>query len=132
MRVAKRPEMLRRAYERAGLEALAIAARVPQYPASESGVEQPTFRQLEDFAQATHTPFGYLFLTEPSEEPVLIRDFRTVRDARFHRQVPTGWRLSIYVNTGWTGIAISHARERWSRSSLSSSVTGLLNTGVVA
>jgi len=87
-RVAIRPTMLRWACERAGLDIEALAHRIPQLPAWERGEKQPTFKQLEAFAKATHTPFGYLFLPEPPEEPVPIPDFRTMRDARVRRPSP--------------------------------------------
>ena len=64
-RVPIRPEMLRWACERARLEPDALAHRIPQLPAWERGEKQPTLKQLEAFARATHTPVGFLFLPEP-------------------------------------------------------------------
>jgi len=65
-----------------------VAARFPQFPRWERGEKQPTVNQLEAFAKATHTPFGYLFLPEPPDEPLPIPDFRTIRDARLRRPSP--------------------------------------------
>jgi Zn-dependent peptidase ImmA (M78 family) len=45
-----------------------------------SGDTQPTFRQLEEFAQATSTPFGMLFLDTPPEEKLPIPNYRTLDD----------------------------------------------------
>lgn len=78
-RVNVRPEMLRWARERAGHAASDLAPRFPQLPAWERGERQPTFKQLEAFAKATHAPFGYLFLAEPPEEPLPIPDLRIVK-----------------------------------------------------
>jgi Zn-dependent peptidase ImmA (M78 family) len=52
------------------------------------GEERPTFRQLEKFAQATHTPFGYFFLPEPPEESLPIPDLRTVGNQYVGRPSP--------------------------------------------
>jgi hypothetical protein len=51
-------------------------------PEWERGEKQPTFRQLEDFAKATLTPFGAFFLPEPPQERLPVPDFRTMRDQR--------------------------------------------------
>ncbi len=78
-RVPVQPELLRWACERAGYDVHALAPRFPQLPAWERGEAQPTFKQLEAFARATHTPFGFLFLREPPEESLPIPDFRTLK-----------------------------------------------------
>lgn len=71
--------MLRWACQRAGIDAQVLARRIPQLPDWERGDRKPTLKQLEGFAQATHTPLGYLFLPTPPEERVPIPDFRTVQ-----------------------------------------------------
>ena len=77
-RVAVRPEMLRWASERSGVDWADLLIRFPRLPEWESQVRQPTLRQLEQYARATLTPVGYLFLPEPLREGVPIPDFRTM------------------------------------------------------
>lgn len=79
MRVEVKPTLLRWAMERAGYDERGLAPRFPSLPAWERGEQRPTFKQLEAFARATHTPFGFLFLPEPPEEPLPIPDLRTVK-----------------------------------------------------
>jgi Zn-dependent peptidase ImmA (M78 family) len=87
-RVEVRAEMLRWACERAGFDIGALTHRIPQLPAWERGEKQPTLKQLEGFAKATHTPVGYLFLAEPPVERVSIPDFRTVANERIDHPSP--------------------------------------------
>ena len=86
-RVSIRPEMLRWACERADRELSDLAGRVPGLIAWEKGEKKPTLKQLEEFAKATHVPFGYLFFSEPPEEDIPIPDFRTVSE-RIRRPSP--------------------------------------------
>lgn len=41
-----------------------------------AGVQQPTLKQLQDFAAHLHIPFGYLMLSEPPVAQLPIPDFR--------------------------------------------------------
>lgn len=80
--------MLRWARERAGLDAGALLGRFPKYEEWEREETRPTLKQLERFANATHTPIGFLFLPEPPVESVPIPDFRTVGNRRIGRPSP--------------------------------------------
>jgi Zn-dependent peptidase ImmA (M78 family) len=90
------PEILRWAVERSGKEAEALERRFPKLNAWLDRESGPTLRQLEDFAAATYTPFGYFFLTAPPVEPLPIPDFRTRRADALRR--PSGDLLdAIYL-----------------------------------
>lgn len=69
------PELLAWALDRSGMSE--DSSRYERYARWASGEGSPTFRQLEEFAHATHAPLGYLFLPEPPVETVPIPDFRT-------------------------------------------------------
>jgi Zn-dependent peptidase ImmA (M78 family)/transcriptional regulator with XRE-family HTH domain len=71
------PKLLLWACRRSGIERTNLAKRFKQIETWLSGEASPTFKQLEDFAKATHTPFGYFFLPAPPEEPLPLPDFRT-------------------------------------------------------
>jgi Zn-dependent peptidase ImmA (M78 family) len=87
-RIAVSPDMLRWARDRARLDLLALTARFPKLEAWEAGEVQPTLKQLQDYARATHAPIGFFFLPEPPVEPVPIPDFRTVADRAVVRPSP--------------------------------------------
>jgi Zn-dependent peptidase ImmA (M78 family) len=80
--------MLRWARERAGLDPDALAHRFPKLTDWEQEEAQPTLKQLEDFAKATHAPIGYLFLPAPPVERIPIPDFRTAGNQRIGHPSP--------------------------------------------
>jgi len=88
IRVDIKSELLTWARERAGLEAADLTHRFPKLAAWEEGTARPTLKQVEDFAKATHTPVGFLFLKEPPVEKIPIPDFRTIRNKRIARPSP--------------------------------------------
>lgn len=87
-RVAVRPTLLSWAVERAGIDHEEILGRFPKFEAWLSEEVQPTLKQLEGFAQATHAPIGFFFMQEPPAEPLPIPDFRTIRSQTIARPSP--------------------------------------------
>jgi transcriptional regulator with XRE-family HTH domain len=65
VRVAVNPELLAWARERSGVEPEDLARKFPKLAEWEEGELAPTLKQLEQFAHATKTPVGYLFLQAP-------------------------------------------------------------------
>lgn len=75
-RVEVSADVLRWARERSGRD-LSDLKKFP-VEAWEAETAQPTMRQLEEYAKATRTPIGLLFLSQPPQpEKVPIPDFRT-------------------------------------------------------
>lgn len=87
-RVPVSPELLRWAAERSGRTAADLAGKFPKLAAWERGQVQPTLKQVQQFARATFTPVGYLFLREPPVERVPIPDFRTIAGSPGDRPSP--------------------------------------------
>ena len=79
------PELLVWARQRSGLAFENLAQRFPKLAAWERGDQFPTFKQLESYAQATHTAIGYFFLPEPPDEQVPLPDYRTMGDTGVRR-----------------------------------------------
>jgi len=87
-RVTVKPEMLLWACERSGQSPESMHNRFPKLELWSSGKASPTLKQLENFARATYTSIGFLFLQEPPVEKVPIPDFRTVGNKEFEQPSP--------------------------------------------
>ncbi len=88
VRVPIKSEILSWARERSRLSPEYLLAQFPKIDAWERGESHPTLKQLEKFANATHTPIGYLFLAEPPVETLPIPDFRTIGSTEIARPSP--------------------------------------------
>ena len=78
-----RPHMLVWARERAGLRIDELARKASVKPERVHDWERSggiTMPQAERLAKATHTPFGYLFMSGPPDESLPIPDFRARGD----------------------------------------------------
>lgn len=87
-RVQVKPELLRWVCERSGHAPEAFEGPFEHLAAWMAGTRAPTLKQLEQFAKATSTPIGYLFLPAPPKEEVPIPDFRTVAGRATRRPSP--------------------------------------------
>ncbi len=76
------PELLAWARTRSGMSEGVLAKKISVAPDKihdwELGNLKPTFRQAQNIARVTNTPFGYLFLSNPPIETLSIPDLRTV------------------------------------------------------
>ncbi|MXX97526.1 MAG: ImmA/IrrE family metallo-endopeptidase [Rhodothermaceae bacterium] len=84
-RIQVNPDLLHWALQRAGVSADALADKFPKLNDWLGGVLAPTLKQLEAFANTTHTAIGLLFLPHPPEEPLPIPDFRKLPGGQFSR-----------------------------------------------
>lgn len=112
-RVPVPPEMLRWACERVGYDVDNFEPGFPKQlkkavPAWIRRERQPTFKQLEKLAKATHTPLGYLFLPEPPKERLPVPDYRSVTGSG------RGWPSPNLLDTLHT----MRRRQEWLRESL--------------
>lgn len=79
-RAVVKPILIRWACERSGLDEIALTKSFPQLEKWKNGELQPTIKQLEQFATATLTPFGWFFCRNPHLRACPFPDFRTVKD----------------------------------------------------
>jgi len=71
------PTMLTWAIARAGYELQDFLMKFPNVQKWLENIKNPTVKQLEEFANRVHIPFGYLFLPEPPQENIPFPFFRT-------------------------------------------------------
>jgi len=87
VRVEVKPSVLEWALRRSG-RAPAVEEKFPKLGDWLAGKSMPTLRQLERFAKATSTPFGFLFLSKPPLEELRIPHFRSVATMAPQRPSP--------------------------------------------
>lgn len=92
-RVEVKPELLewacnRSTRSRLGPTAESLERKFPKLEAWKQGTVHPTLKQLEAFAKATRTPFGYFFLQTPPTEELPVSDFRTMGDVEVRHPSP--------------------------------------------
>jgi Zn-dependent peptidase ImmA (M78 family) len=80
VRLAVKPDLLRWAADRGARTENDLASKFPKLAKWLNGDELPTLRQLEEFARATSTPLGFLFLQKPPVESLGFPHFRTTTD----------------------------------------------------
>jgi len=105
MRIAINPSLLRWACDRSGRSNAYFAHRFPQWTTWLSEAAKPTFKQVQDFANASHTPIGLVPLPTPPVDAVPIPDFRTVANSPHARP------SSDLLET----ISICQQRQEWYR-----------------
>lgn len=71
------PQVLDWAVSRGGTSPSVLRKKFPRLERWRRGEAHPTLAQLEQFAQTTNTPFGFLLLDQPPQETVPMVDFRT-------------------------------------------------------
>ena len=83
LKIRLKPEVLRWARERAGIDQEELAHKLRIKPEVVSEWEcsgRISIAQADKLAQRTHTPLGFLYLAEPPEDRLPITDFRTWSD----------------------------------------------------
>lgn len=91
MNIRLQPTILLWARERSGLSVEALAKKLQVKPEKVVDWEEKgelSFKQAEKLALVTHIPFGYLYLLEPPQESLPIRDFRTLNNEEINRPSP--------------------------------------------
>lgn len=88
VRVPVRGALVTWAVQRSQIQPEELESRFPALSEWEQETKNPTLKQLERFAQTTHTPIGYLFLSEPPDEPLPVPDFRTIGDVQVGQASP--------------------------------------------
>ena len=86
--VTVKPALYHWACERNGQTLEGFLKTFPKLDRWAAGEASPTVKQLESFAAKTRPPFGYFFLDEPPEEPLPIKDFRTLEGTPPSRPSP--------------------------------------------
>jgi len=93
------------AVQRSGIGNERLYRLFPNWGAWLNGEKQPTLKQIEDIARATHTPVGFFYLPKPVNLEIPIPDFRKISSSE--RKTPSPDLLDV--------IHIAQLRQSWYR-----------------
>ena len=85
MQVEVSPQLLNWAIQRSMKGMDNLVRKFPNLVDWQNQSKNPTLKQLENFAKATFTPIGLLFLPEPPNEALPIGDFRTFESDAYQK-----------------------------------------------
>lgn len=85
VRIDVAPDLLVWATERSRQDIEELSGRFPQLGSWLNEDKQPTVKQLESFANATHVPLAYLLLSQPPDEELPVPDYRTMGAAEIRQ-----------------------------------------------
>ena len=108
MDIMLQPRVLRWARERVGYDADALAGKVgvkPERVAEWEATGKITMTQARNLARRTHTPEGFLYLSEPPDDRLPVADLRTPGDQPLRRPSPD------LLDT----VHLMQARQEWMR-----------------
>jgi len=91
LQMTLRPDVLQWARQRAGYQAEELAGKIGVKPERVFEWERSgkiSLSQADKLAHHTHTPLGFLYLTDAPEDRLPIPDFRTLRDRPLQRPSP--------------------------------------------
>ena len=77
-RIEVKRSLLEWAIERSGMPLGYFSKRWPKVENWLDGSGAPTVKQLQEFAKATYTPFGYFFLSTPPKDEIPVPDYRVI------------------------------------------------------
>lgn len=83
-----KPELILWACERSGYSMDILEHKFSKLSAWIEGSAKPTLKQLENFANSTHAPIGFFFLSEPPVEILPLPDFRTIANGYLRKPSP--------------------------------------------
>ena len=83
-----KPELILWACERSGYSMDILEKKFSKLSAWIEGSAKPTLKQLENFANSTHAPIGFFFLSEPPVEVLPLPDFRTLAGEHLRKPSP--------------------------------------------
>ena len=105
-KVEVKTDILKWAADRSGRPLQSLLRTVPKFEKWIKGEDKPTFKQLEQFADATYTPLGYFFLEVPPVEKLPIPLYRTME------VVPDGMEVSANL---YDTVQTMKQRQNWMR-----------------